>query len=312
MKFFKKPLFNSQYHLSERTDVRSDLIVGAVLFGVGWSISGHCPGPPLVVAMGGSKDAFVTALTQIVGSFVCRYVADPKRTIWNVGTLHFVVLIFIYSFFGILRDVSEGYTRDHIMTLSFADEELQRIVVGGLMMGAGVILLLFSTGYALGIAGLFSRSMAPQMSDRGVKIGFVYGFVLAGIFLRFYEPKYLIDNHNTPVIWNIIGSLMVSGKHCFPILLLLSLIVCQVGAVSVVLEVCLSLVIIKKHFHCLVSRKWMYFWSWIMWIGYITFEIPHLYGCVYDIRNHWRRNFRGIYFETLNCEIEFLINFRIR
>lgn len=42
-------LFNEQVHLptSQKIDVR--LIVGSVLFGIGWGLSGICPGPALAL-----------------------------------------------------------------------------------------------------------------------------------------------------------------------------------------------------------------------------------------------------------------------
>lgn len=37
--------------------VEGRLIVGSVLFGIGWGLSGYCPGPALVAAGGGSGEA---------------------------------------------------------------------------------------------------------------------------------------------------------------------------------------------------------------------------------------------------------------
>ncbi|WP_366945224.1 DUF6691 family protein [Zoogloea sp.] len=37
--------------------IESRLIVGSLLFGVGWGLSGYCPGPALVTASSGSLDA---------------------------------------------------------------------------------------------------------------------------------------------------------------------------------------------------------------------------------------------------------------
>ena len=46
------------------------LIVGSVLFGVGWGLSGYCPGPALVVAGTGSLSAMQYVLAMAVGMLV--------------------------------------------------------------------------------------------------------------------------------------------------------------------------------------------------------------------------------------------------
>lgn len=43
------------------------LIVGSILFGVGWGLSGYCPGPALVVAGSGSLSAIQYVLAMAVG-----------------------------------------------------------------------------------------------------------------------------------------------------------------------------------------------------------------------------------------------------
>lgn len=42
------PIFDSTFHLPKRTVLEPRLVVGAALFGVGWGLSGYCPGPALV------------------------------------------------------------------------------------------------------------------------------------------------------------------------------------------------------------------------------------------------------------------------
>jgi len=53
------------------------LIVGAALFGVGWGLSGYCPGPALASLGFGARAAFVFVAAMIVGIFAAGLV--PRR-----------------------------------------------------------------------------------------------------------------------------------------------------------------------------------------------------------------------------------------
>ncbi|CAM3032789.1 DUF6691 family protein [Pseudoalteromonas distincta] len=44
----EKPLLSGTFNLSDLKKVDSRLIIGSVLFGLGWGLSGICPGPGLV------------------------------------------------------------------------------------------------------------------------------------------------------------------------------------------------------------------------------------------------------------------------
>lgn len=59
------PLFDRRFHLPTRKDLDARLVLGAVVFGVGWALAGFCPGPALVSAAGGTVAAlgFVVAMT---------------------------------------------------------------------------------------------------------------------------------------------------------------------------------------------------------------------------------------------------------
>jgi len=41
------PLWDKRFRLPERTTIDTPLIAGSMLFGIGWGISGYCPGPAL-------------------------------------------------------------------------------------------------------------------------------------------------------------------------------------------------------------------------------------------------------------------------
>src|SRR5690606_32437370 len=57
------PRFDTTFHLPWQKQVDARLVVGAVVFGVGWGLSGYCPGPALLSVVTLSPDAlaFVAA-----------------------------------------------------------------------------------------------------------------------------------------------------------------------------------------------------------------------------------------------------------
>lgn len=77
----KTPLFDDRFHLPTRKDIDKRLVVGAVLFGVGWGLGGFCPGPAIVSAGGGSLTGFVFLAGMTIGilleSAVLRRRAAP-------------------------------------------------------------------------------------------------------------------------------------------------------------------------------------------------------------------------------------------
>jgi uncharacterized membrane protein YedE/YeeE len=52
------------------------LLLGAALFGVGWGLSGYCPGPALVSLASGRGAVLVFVLAMVAGSFAARSLVD--------------------------------------------------------------------------------------------------------------------------------------------------------------------------------------------------------------------------------------------
>ena len=73
-----RPLFDGDFHLPTAKVVDARLVGGAALFGVGWGLSGYCPGPLLVGVAGGSATALLFLPAMLVGGWIRRFVAAPS------------------------------------------------------------------------------------------------------------------------------------------------------------------------------------------------------------------------------------------
>jgi uncharacterized membrane protein YedE/YeeE len=61
------PLLATKYLWPSRNDIDPPLVVGAVLFGIGWGLVGICPGPALVNLAGFSLPIVVFVVAMILG-----------------------------------------------------------------------------------------------------------------------------------------------------------------------------------------------------------------------------------------------------
>ena len=56
----------------DRVKIDRPLVVGSALFGIGWGLSGLCPGPALIVLTGGSAEAIVFVASLALGMVIAR------------------------------------------------------------------------------------------------------------------------------------------------------------------------------------------------------------------------------------------------
>jgi uncharacterized membrane protein YedE/YeeE len=60
-------LFASPIHLPATNMIDSRLILGSLMFGIGWGIAGICPGPGLVLAASGHAGAIIFVAAMLLG-----------------------------------------------------------------------------------------------------------------------------------------------------------------------------------------------------------------------------------------------------
>ncbi len=64
---FKKPLLTTEFLLPTKKDIDKNLIIGSIMFGVGWGLVGLCPGPALTDMITGSSDLLLFTSTLCLG-----------------------------------------------------------------------------------------------------------------------------------------------------------------------------------------------------------------------------------------------------
>jgi uncharacterized membrane protein YedE/YeeE len=74
----RRSLLGDAVDLPDRRRVDKPLLVGATVFGVGWGLSGICPGPGLVLLAGGDGMAYVFMAAVIAGMWLVRLVRSKE------------------------------------------------------------------------------------------------------------------------------------------------------------------------------------------------------------------------------------------
>ena len=71
----EKPIFSASFSIPENKEIDKKLIIGSILFGVGWGLAGLCPGPAI-----SSIALFnVSSVTFVIAMFFGFYVTKLSR-----------------------------------------------------------------------------------------------------------------------------------------------------------------------------------------------------------------------------------------
>lgn len=63
----QRPLWHERFHLPEKHQIDRPLVLGALLFGVGWGLVGYCPGPALAALGGLQAGTLLFVATMLLG-----------------------------------------------------------------------------------------------------------------------------------------------------------------------------------------------------------------------------------------------------
>ncbi len=76
----QSPILSEAFQLPTSKDFDSRLVIGAILFGVGWGLVGFCPGPALSALILGGEPVVYLVLSMSVGMFLADQLFAPKVT----------------------------------------------------------------------------------------------------------------------------------------------------------------------------------------------------------------------------------------
>jgi hypothetical protein len=68
------PVFSDKFSLPEKKSLDKRLLIGAVLFGLGWGLAGFCPGPAITALVTLSPDVIIFVLAMLAGQCLQSYV----------------------------------------------------------------------------------------------------------------------------------------------------------------------------------------------------------------------------------------------
>jgi uncharacterized protein len=66
------PLFENGFHLPKLTGIDARLLGGSALFGIGWGLSGYCPGPALISLSQPNVGLIAFLVCFVIGQFIVR------------------------------------------------------------------------------------------------------------------------------------------------------------------------------------------------------------------------------------------------
>jgi len=74
-----RPLLANQFFIPENRALDRQLLIGAVLFGIGWGLVGFCPGPAISGLVLGAWQPWLFVVAMLAGMFLHRVATTRRR-----------------------------------------------------------------------------------------------------------------------------------------------------------------------------------------------------------------------------------------
>ena len=66
-------------HLPSKQDIDTKVMLGGVIFGIGWGIAGICPGPALVLLGAASKQGIIFVIAMLIGITIYSVISNARK-----------------------------------------------------------------------------------------------------------------------------------------------------------------------------------------------------------------------------------------
>jgi uncharacterized membrane protein YedE/YeeE len=74
-----KPIFADRFVITKESHIDRPLVIGATLFGIGWGISGYCPGPAIALIASPNWELLAFLPAAILGAVAEKYFELRKQ-----------------------------------------------------------------------------------------------------------------------------------------------------------------------------------------------------------------------------------------
>lgn len=72
------PLLSKNWHVPTRRDITPDLIVGSLIFGIGWALGGFCPGPAVTSLASMQSQPLIFTISMAMGMVIFGLFRNSK------------------------------------------------------------------------------------------------------------------------------------------------------------------------------------------------------------------------------------------
>ena len=69
----KAPFFSSEFRLPTQKQIDKKLVMGSGIFGIGWGLSGFCPGPAITSLVTGSSEVLIFVGALALGIYLANF-----------------------------------------------------------------------------------------------------------------------------------------------------------------------------------------------------------------------------------------------
>ncbi len=73
----KTPVFSTDWHIPLKKEITPALVIGSIVFGIGWGLGGFCPGPAVTSLASLKTKPIIFVISMLIGMFVFNFI-DKK------------------------------------------------------------------------------------------------------------------------------------------------------------------------------------------------------------------------------------------